>query len=410
MFNLQAIQNALQTQTAMHGWVFTNFSHRDSLTDSLLSLNADTISSRRWVYIIPTSGNPVKIVHAIERSILEDLPGDTIVYSGRKELISILKQYSSSTFACLVDKDISVISTVDAGFIQSLQECDINVVSASQLIQITKGLLTPKGIESHERAATLLYKIVLETWEFISFKFKANLEVSEYDVLQFILNKFATYSLVYHHEPIVAFGKNAGDPHYSVPISNSAIAKKGDIIQLDIFAKEKAALDENGNISKEGAIYADISWVGVYDTTVPQDYKETFETLCSARDIVYTILHDKACENRLFDVTGFELDAAVRDILISAGFQNDIKHRTGHGIDTACHGSGVNLDSVEFPDKRTMLNGSCFSVEPGLYFDSYGMRTEIDIYIENGMPRISGSKFTKLTEIEIPQKNILYIK
>ncbi len=409
MFNLQTIQSALQLKPEMHGWMFTNFSHRDTLTDSLLSLSTDIISTRRWVYIVPCTGEPLKIVHAIESSMLESLPGTTLVYSGKIELENILKEYSEKTFALLADSDISVISTVDAGFIQCLHEIKIQTCSAAPLIQITKGLLTKSGIESHERAAALLYKIIKETWNFISSKYKTESTLSEFDVLQYILRKFNDYSLVYHHEPIVAFGKNAGNPHYSVSKDGSAIAQKGDIIQLDIFAKEAMAKDDEGNIHPENAIYADISWVGVYDTIVPKQYNDSFVNLCQARDIAFILLQKASDDGTLAQVTGFELDKAVREKLIQHGYASVIKHRTGHGIDTACHGSGVNLDSVEFPDKRTVLNGSCFSVEPGIYFEDFGMRTEIDIYIHEDKPIISGGKFFKADSLPIPQQEILYI-
>jgi Xaa-Pro aminopeptidase len=67
-----------------------------------------------------------------------------------------------------------------------------------------------------------------------------------------------------------------------------------------------------------------------------------------------------------------------------------LRHRTGHGIDQEVHGFGVNLDSVEFPDSRLLLEGSCFSVEPGVYLDEFGMRSEINVYISGGKPVVSG--------------------
>ncbi len=410
MLDIQTIQGALQQDVTMHGWIFTNFSHRDTLTDSLLSLDTRTISSRRWVYIVPSYGTPKKIVHVIEKDILNTLPGDTLIYTGKAELQEILLTFSNKTLAVLADSNISVISTVDAGFIQTLHSLQINTVSAAPLIQITKGLLTKSGIESHERASSLLYKIVKETWEYISTKYKMEVPLSEKEVLTFILHKFDTYSLTYHHEPIVAFGKNTGNPHYTVPQEGSAIATKGDVIQLDIFAKEALARDEDGNISSATPIYADISWVGVYDTEISAYHANIFATLCKARDIVFSTLEKKAKHGTLLSVTGSELDSSVREILINSGNKDYIMHRTGHGIDTACHGSGVNLDSVEFPDNRTIRNGSCFSVEPGLYFADCGMRTEIDIYIMNDEPFISGKSFKQESSLDIPQNELLYIK
>lgn len=408
MFDITTIQHALQ-ETGVHGWIFSNFSHRDTLTDSLLSLDSKGISSRRWVYIIEASGNATKLVHSIEPNILDSLPGNTLTYYGQQQLVNQLQKYSGKTFAILKDKNISVISTVDSGFVELLDSCNITTTSASPIIQITKGLLSTTQIESHERASSLLYKIVQQTWEFISNHYKTEIPLTEYSVFNYILQKFDDFSLAYDHEPIVAFGKNAGNPHYGVTKESSATAKVGDIIQLDIFAKEKFARNENGEISESNAAYADISWVGVFDTEPSENFNTTFAILIKARDTVYNVLKEHSQKNTIFTVTGSELDKEVRNVLIKAGFEKDIKHRTGHGIDTECHGSGVNLDSVEFPDTRTVKNGSCFSVEPGLYFENYGMRTEINIYIKDGEPIISGNCYKNSNTLENPQNSLLYI-
>ncbi|MFI3258010.1 MAG: M24 family metallopeptidase, partial [Spirochaetales bacterium] len=366
MFHIENIYSALQNEqksSCVNGWIFTDFFHRDKLTASILALDEKSVSTRRWIYIVPVTGEPIKIVHAIEKNILDSLPGTSVIYSGQKELQKYLQEFSGQTFAILSDENIAVVSTVDAGFVDFLHSCNIKTVSAARLIQRSQGLLTQAGIKSHERAAALLYRIIYETWDFVSDSFYKNTALYESDVLSFILQKFADYSLVTHHNPIVAFGKNTGNPHYSVEKQNNVPAKKGDIIQFDIFAKEAFARDDEGNISSESAIYADISWVGVYDTDIPSSYRKDFAKLCEARDTVYNTLSQKVHESAqaIFDVTGYELDKGVRDSLTGSGYADLIKHRTGHSIGTECHDSGVNLDSIEFPDFRTLLNGSCFS-------------------------------------------------
>jgi Xaa-Pro aminopeptidase len=55
------------------------------------------------------------------------------------------------------------------------------------------------------------------------------------------------------------------------------------------------------------------------------------------------------------------------------------------------HGYGVNLDSVEFPDHRRLREGSCFSIEPGIYLDRFGMRTEVDGIVREGRLALTGS-------------------
>jgi Xaa-Pro aminopeptidase len=187
------------------------------------------------------------------------------------------------------------------------------------------------------------------------------------------------------HPPIVGAGAHAGDPHYDFSGCGEQF-REGDIVQLDLWAKEK----------RPGAIYADISWVGVFGRSVDDEALRAWKTLVEARDEAVRFAAEALLSGSA--PSGAAVDERVRAILLGAGYLDAVRHRTGHGIDTECHGSGVNLDSIEFPDRRLLLEGSCFSVEPGLYFSRFGLRTEIDVYIREGVPRISGDE---------PQRDIL---
>ena len=109
----------------------------------------------------------------------------------------------------------------------------------------------------------------------------------------------------------------------------------------------------------------------------------------AARERAVTFLADAATAGRT--VAGSDVDRACRRELADRDLLSAVRHRTGHSIDTDLHGSGVNLDSFEFPDERPVTEGACFSVEPGLYFPGeFGMRTEIDVSIRCGRPVASG--------------------
>ena len=382
----------------LSGWIFTNFHNRDLLTNNLLNINSEDVSTRRWVYIVQKKGNPVKILHKIEKEALSHLPGDTFYYSSQEELVKILKSIcKKNTFAILKDKNIAVISTVDAGFVELLDKAKINTTSAATLIQLIKGTLSENQIESQEKAGRILYEIIFNTWNFIKYHFENKKTLTEMQVLQYILDEFSQNNIETDHPPIVAFGKNSGNPHYEVSKENNATCKIGDVIQLDIWGKLK---------NVENSVYADISWVGIYDTKIPAKVQNCFDCLTSARDSVLKTLNsnNKKLKGK---ISGSFLDKQVRDILINAGYKEGIKHRTGHGIDTEVHGSGANLDSVEFPDNRLLFSGCSFSVEPGLYFEDFGLRTEIDITIKNNIAFIPGFD-TKIPEgITIPQSKIL---
>lgn len=374
MMSVPSIQKAICGEN-LDGWLFCNFAHRDRLTDEILGLNRETVSSRRWFYLIPSEGNPVKIVHAIEKGILDSLPGTSTVYSAREELETALCFLEGKRIAVLSDPYIQVLSTMDASSWKLVSASGAECVSAAPVIQRVKGLLTREGIESHEKAAAHLYRIVDECWNLVRQSFSEGTVLHEGDILKAMLDKLEDAGLVTDHPPIVAAGPAAGDPHYEVHGKGNPV-RPGDVLQFDIWAK-----------FPEG-IYADISWVGYCGKQAPEETTRRFANLLAARDVVKPAIEKAYAEGR--SITGSELDALVRKRLLESFSPRDLRHRTGHGIDTDCHGSGVNLDSVEFPDHRLLLEGSCFSVEPGVYFEDCGFRTEIDIYIKNGKPVISG--------------------
>lgn len=375
---LAIFQQAIREE-ALEGWLFYNFHHRDPLSDELLGLSADSTNSRPWFYVVPVHGQPVKIVHAIEDSILDALPGCKIVYSGREKLRNALESLTGKTLAAHVDSNLPVISFLDAGTMQNLLEAGIRIKSAAALIQRIKGLLSEDDLASHKRAAVALYEIVEETWKQVSEHFFANTPLYEGDLQNYILEGMTWRNLVTDHPPIVAAGPHAGNPHYEVTGKGSLI-QKGELIQLDLWAKE----------ASERSIYADISWVGFYGEEIPHPIQTMFQDLIDSRERALVFINESLSSG--VRPTGAEIDREVRKLLLDRGYEGAIKHRTGHGIDTECHGSGVNIDSVEFPDERKLLDGSCFSIEPGLYFSEYGFRTEIDVYIHQNQAFVSGKK------------------
>ena len=51
-------------------------------------------------------------------------------------------------------------------------------------------------------------------------------------------------------------------------------------------------------------------------------------------------------------------------------------------VELEVHGNGVHLDNLETRDERLLLDGTLVSVEPGVYFESFGMRTEVNLLID----------------------------
>ncbi|MDR2072208.1 MAG: aminopeptidase P family protein [Spirochaetaceae bacterium] len=373
------IQKAIREE-GLDGWLFCNFHHRDRLSDELLERPAGLSNSRMWFYAVPASGEPQGLIHAIEADHLDGLPGTKKTYISRESLLHRLKPLGGKRWGVHASENISSLSYLDAGTYGMLTGAGLRLCSAERLIQRFKGLLDQEGIASHERAAGDLYRIVEAVWDMVCSSYGQNRTLYEGDLRQVMEDEFLRCGLIRDHPPLAAAGRHSANPHYDFEGPGSPV-KRGDLIQLDLWAKEKTG------------IYADISWVGFYGKKAEPEMEELFGDLTEAREETLCFIESTLNAGR--ELSGAEVDRTCRSLLTARGHAGGLKHRTGHGIDTECHGCGVNLDSVEFTDPRPLLEGSCFSVEPGIYRTGYGLRTEVNVVICGGKPRVSGPGNTK---------------
>ena len=54
------------------------------------------------------------------------------------------------------------------------------------------------------------------------------------------------------------------------------------------------------------------------------------------------------------------------------------------------HGNGANMDDLETRDEREILPNSCFSVEPGIYLEEFGIRSEVDVLVREHSAEVTG--------------------
>ncbi len=359
------------------GWLLSSFHHRDRAAEAMLGLDPARSNSRAWYFAAMADGSFLRVAHAIEAGILQDLPGSLETYSSREELLARLSMFRGKRMALSYSERVPAVSTLDAGSYLTLTGLGIVPVSAAPLVQRCLGILDAEGIASHGRAAAHLHAIVEKAWAMVRRAYSEGSKLHEGQVRDLMLAEFEARGLETDHPPIVGTGSSSADPHYETPGLGERFLE-GDTVQFDLWAKERAL----------GSIYADISWVGVYAPAPSPEQAALFRLVSSARDLAVAYIAEALNGGRR--PSGAEVDARVRAYLEGEGQGAYLRHRTGHGIDREVHGSGVNLDSVEFPDERLLLDGSCFSVEPGLYRPGMGMRTEIDVYIEGGRPVVSG--------------------
>lgn len=81
-------------------------------------------------------------------------------------------------------------------------------------------------------------------FDFIYQGLNAGARLTEYDVQQRIIEYFLDQQMDYDHAPIVAVNAHAADPHYAPTAAPHKPIDQGDVVLLDIWAREpKSPLD-----------------------------------------------------------------------------------------------------------------------------------------------------------------------
>ena len=153
-------------------------------------------------------------------------------------------------------------------------------------------------------------------------------------------------------------------------------------------------LDLWGKLDRAGAVFADITWMGYTGRSVPERFGRAFAAVAAARDAAVKVVRDAAGAGR--ELRGWEVDRAASSVLRDAGYGAHILHRTGHSLGESVHGNGVNMDDYETHDDRRLLPGTGFTIEPGVYFDDFGVRTEINMVVSARDAAVTGPVQTEI--------------
>jgi Xaa-Pro aminopeptidase len=212
--------------------------------------------------------------------------------------------------------------------------------------------------------------------------------VSEYEVQQFIRTAFEEAGLFTDHGPIVGVNANASNPHYEPSAQASAVIKNGDFVLIDMWAKLN---------DRPGAVYYDITWTGVCGGKPTSEMQNIFAIVRDARDAAIDRVRKAVAVGE--EIRGFEVDDAARGYIRDKGFAEYFVHRTGHSIGEDVHGSGANMDNLETHDERKVIPWTCFSIEPGIYLRDFGVRSEVNVFVDDKEARVTGEIQRELIEI-----------
>jgi Xaa-Pro dipeptidase len=362
-------------------WLFYDHHHRDAIAYRILGLPESLMVSRRWFYLIPAQGEPVKLVHRIEPYHLDSLSGKKMVYAAWQHLVDSLREMLAGFPAVAMqfspDNMIFTVSVADAGTVDLIRSFGVKVISSANLVARFEATWTEQQIHSHFAAGHSIDNIMTAVFPEIGQRVR-NGATNEYEIQQWLVEAFKREGLIADAPPIVAVNQHSSDPHYSPTADHNVAIREGDFVLLDVWGKK--------NIPD--AVYYDISWVGFVGRSIPNRAREIFDIVRHSRDAGIAKVKTTIASGK--KLAGWEVDKAARDVLEAAGYAKYLNNRVGHSIGTEVHGNGANMDNFESHDERELLPNTCFSIEPGIYLPEFGLRSEVNMLVRPSSAEVTG--------------------
>ena len=390
MTDLATLQAYLQ-QENVDGWLLYGF--RDQNPIALRVAGLPSAGSRRWFLWIPKSGRPTWIVQVIERTTFLDLPealaGEVHLYITWQEMAALLTKVVQvdgvAAKRILMEYSpqnaVPYVSRVDAGMMEVVTAATgAEIVSSADAVQLAVARMDEGQLAAHRVGVEVCLAAKDHAYQWIADQLRANKPVTEYEAQQVVVDYFGSHGV----EPlpcIVAINGNAADPHYFPSAKRSSPIHVGDVVLIDLWSRPQGQPD---------GCMADLTWTAYCGATVPPKAKAVFDVVRAGRDRAVSFMQKRFAAGQT--VYGYEVDDACRTVIEEAGYAHGILHRTGHSLGPTGHWIGVNIDNVETQDRRSLIPGVLFTIEPGIYLPDFnfddsptpkglGIRSEINCYV-----------------------------
>jgi Xaa-Pro dipeptidase len=382
--SLPALQSAIDRER-VDGWLLYDFHGLNPVAVGMLELSGMT--TRRFFVYVPSAGSPVAITHAIEQGPWTDWPREWTkeTYSSWRSLESLLAKLVGGKRVAMEYSPgdaVPYLDRIPAGVIEMVRSAGATVVSSATLVSTFYAVWTDAQRASHERAARAVSTIGQQAIRLAGSRAASGAPMSEYALQTWIRERFDSGGLETDHGPIVAIGPNAANPHYEPTAERTATINRGDILLIDLWAREKDGL------------FADQTWMGSLGAPSERD-AGIWVAVRDARDAAIALLRKRISAHQA--VRGGEVDDAARAVITERGYGENFIHRTGHSIDPRdLHGSGPHIDNLETREERELIPGVGFSIEPGIYLPGdVGMRTEVNGFVGRDAVLITPSDYQK---------------
>jgi Xaa-Pro aminopeptidase len=361
----------LIVEAGVEGWLLFDFRGRNPIAAAVLG--TEIVGSRRVYVLIPPSGPPVALVHAVDAELWRGWP------AGWTKRVWVTREQLSQELGALVrGKRLAVdwsprgaipyLDGVPLGVAELLRDLGATLVPSAELVTRYCSVWSATDRASHRRAAETIATIAREALALAGTRAGSGDPITEHGLAVWVRERFDRAGLVSESGPSVSWGPNAARAHYHPTAEESEPIVHGALLLLDLWATEP------------GGIYADQTWMAAIGAPVERDAR-LWTVVRSARDAALELIRSRVRGG--VPVRGAEADAAARGVIRAAGLADRTIARTGHSIDRyGLHGFGPPIDDTETFDDRLLIPGVGFSVEPGVYLPGEaGVRSEVNVVI-----------------------------
>ena len=385
-------------ENAITGWLVRDYQYSNVVLWELFGERVENLTRPVWLWI-PASSQPKMICHTVDVKRFRSQKQMIKPYKNREEMLAELKglfgEFDVDRPVVAMDYSANYnlprVSRIDAGSLELIKGFDVDVISSENVMQFSLERWTQEQLESHRSAVSGLNRAIKDAFAFVGENIRWKL--TEHDVAEFIRGRLDMFGIEYDGGPVVAFDKNTSDPHYEPRPESASIIRRDGWLLIDLWGRKKIVTG-NQNLPISG----DITWVAKIGSEPTRRQKQVFEVVRSARDTAFKYLESTVLSGRYPE--GWEIDQVARDVIIESGYGEYFIHRLGHSLGHRVHSNGVNLDNWESHDTRQVIPGIGVTIEPGIYLPDFGVRLEMDVFINEDGPEITVEKQEEIFLIE----------
>ena len=390
MFDLPAVQAALR-DSGLDGWLLYDFRGLNVLAQRVVGRRRPKLS-RRWFYFVPATGEPQEArPRASSRASLDHLPGkQKTIYrrwqeleAGVGELVSGRKRVAMEYVPRNANPYIWPRRCRHVELVRVVRRRGRPVRRPDPAVRgdlgRRAGADAPRGREAH--AVGLRRR----PSAFIADEIRPEGQGRRRRrCRRRIMDHFADNGMTTYSPPIVGVGPHSGDPHYETERRRpTAPIRAGDFVLIDLWAKldrPRVGLQRPTRGSASSA------------RRCRRNTRRSSTIVAAARDAGIET-GARTPSPRANRSRAGRSTTPTASVIEKAGYGDSFSHRTGHNIGQEVHGNGANMDDLETREERRVIRRTCFSIEPGIYLPEFGVRSEVDVFIDRpGTVHVTGGE------------------